>query len=210
MLGAILAKIVRPDRSGRADVAAVVSNPEPDLAQRVADLRAYLREQPRDQLGNLIYPDDENEVADWFPALAEVCLLTGQAQPRWPTRRALNKAIALCAASLAPVAVTPVELPQLDAAVAAEQFVEWLRRTNQVGVFDTDRLSRAYKAHCEQHRLTPCPEETLRKHLSDVDGVKKGMVEAGKIGNRRRRRTEWIISRPVKAARRVEPLGIAA
>lgn len=167
-----------------------------DVADRVAWLRAKLKSMPRDDLGNLAYPDDDSETAAWFPVMAEVCQLTGQPAPRWPTRRSLNEEIARCAAALAPSTPKPAALQQLDASVAAQRFVAWLLQSRRSGSYDSERLSQAYRQHCDEERLMPCPEETLRKHLLDVDGVRKSMVEAGKVGTRRKRSTQWVVAAP--------------
>ncbi len=202
MLRALLAKLARP-KAVDVEVQAV------DVDARVADLRAYLKTVPRDDLGNLIYPDDVDAVAVWFPALAEVCRLTGQPLPKWPTRRSLDEEIARCAAALMPTVVKP-PLRELAADVAARTFVAWLVANGRTGEFDSESLSRAYREHCQQARLMPCSDQTLRKHLVDVDGVSKGIVEAGKVGNRRERNTKWVVRRPSPIKQKAADARLAA
>ncbi len=171
-----------------------------EAAARAARLSSYLRELPRDDLGNWLYPDDPNQPAPWWDSHIELCRLKGWS-PKVPrTRAEFDRAVLLCANRLDAEAqdqrvasvVEPIAIPQaepdlatapqpavnfvrlkpaLSADDAARRFVFWLRNTKHVGPYSDDELEALYSEHASSIGHYETASNRLRGAMRRIPGV---------------------------------------
>lgn len=147
-----------------------------------------------DNLRDGEWPEDPDTVPHWLIAREKRCIAVGIGPFRYRTRREFEHAIALCTAALEPKMQPAQSLtPQLPPAEAAKAFLVWLRANDHDGEHTDAALRELYAEHCAAERVSPSPEQTMRKFLSQLGGVNKAIKEAGTIGNHRKRGTVWII-----------------
>ena len=170
-----------------------VGLPDFSAEQRVAELRAHLKEFPRDNIGNYIYPAALDEIPDWVLMIDEIALMYGESPYRYPTRRSFAAAIAACEATLARQAEQAPRLaPALSPHDAARKFLAWMRETGRCGQYSDGTLKDAYELHCQMIGAVPASDAHVRKHLRQLGGVSKALGK-GPSTNKRERPTIWTI-----------------
>lgn len=181
------------------------------------DVQGFIHRATDDD-GNLIWPDDPDEVPLWRIEREIWAGIHGLSLPSYRTRREMEQAEMLMVMGIEPVAAfAPAKLVSLPVAEAAARFLEGLRHHADVRELSAADISNLYLEHCEAEGLEPVAVDQMKDVLKTLPGVFKQPVSSYETG-KRRRTMQWVIVPAAEMAERDvdeapffdEPMRIAA
>lgn len=145
-----------------------------------------------DDDGDLIWPDDPNEVPAWRIEREAWAFRAGVKLPPYRTRRDVEQQEDLAIISTAPL--LPPEQPRIVSIDdMARMFLAYLVSDDMAGEYSALEISSAYAEFCSIGNIKPCQLDPVKSAMSLLPGVHR-IQTCQRVNGKRQRAIRWIIA----------------